>query len=244
MAQYDSNLPAPAPPSTTLTGGNSISSLSGMQPDSALSETTPTEFDFWVPEYTEEFCACNVSQAQRKIAHIQDKVEAEAKGHTHTLLISGLTKAQIQQLLQKRHGGVRVTFTEEQVLLEIMPAKAYEELIVFVQHHIVKAMDAANCPMSRTTWMGTGATALKGRHCAKEPAWGMRPIVGAGGTSATTKPPRSRTTLAIPRCRSWVFQKSYIAAERCTLVVEKLGWCYEIYSPVQNSRHRQLFGRR
>ena len=75
----------------------------------------------------------------------------------------------------KKHGGSRATFTDEHVLFQIMPGKAHEQVIVFLQQNFVRAMEAANCPMTKTT-VGIGATISKGQFYGKEPDWGIRPI--------------------------------------------------------------------
>ncbi|CAG8909304.1 unnamed protein product [Penicillium egyptiacum] len=188
-------LVTPGPPRFTSTTSpdqtvdRSMSSIviPDMQPQSSFSKTTPSESDFCVPDNTEEFWADNLRQARKKIAHIQATVDANVKISTHNLLVSGLEQKEIQQLLQKKHSGSRATFTDEQVLFQIIPGNAHEQLIVFLQQNFVRAMEAASCPMTRSTWVGIGATSSKGRFCGKEPDWGVRPI--AGGTSGATNLP-------------------------------------------------------
>ncbi|CRL29940.1 unnamed protein product [Penicillium camemberti] len=55
----------------------------------------------------------------------------------------------------------------------------HAQLIVFLQQNFVRAMEAANYPMTRSTWVGIGATSSKGRFCGKEPDWGVRPTIGS-----------------------------------------------------------------
>ncbi|KAJ5227802.1 hypothetical protein N7489_008510 [Penicillium chrysogenum] len=154
---------------------------------STVTPGTPTESDFCVPDNTEEFWAKDLHQAQEKIAQIQATVDANVRISTHNLLISDLHQEDIQQLLEKKHSGSRATFTDDQVLFEIMPGNAHEQLIVFLHPNFVKAMEAANCPMTRSTWVAIGATSSKGQFCGKEPDWGVRPI--APGASGATNPP-------------------------------------------------------
>ncbi|KAJ6179096.1 hypothetical protein N7519_009557 [Penicillium mononematosum] len=170
----------PGPPRFTFTTSpdqivdRSMSStvIPDMQPQSSFSKITPSESDFCVPDNTEEFWADNLRQARKKIAQIQATVDGNVGISTHNLLVSGLEKKEIQQLLQKKHSGSRATFTDEQVLFQTMPGNAHEQLIVFLQQNFARAMEAANCQMTRSTWVGIGATSSKGRFCGKEPDWG------------------------------------------------------------------------
>lgn len=113
--------------------------ITGIQPQSSFSKTTPSdsepsdsesthsessESDFYVPDNTEEFWAHDLHQAQKKITYVQATVDTNARISTYNLLVSGLEQNEIQQLLQKKHSGSRATFTDEQVLFQIMPGNA------------------------------------------------------------------------------------------------------------------------
>lgn len=174
-------------PDQTVDYSISATVLTDMQADSPFLKGTPSESDFYVPDTAEQFCARNLPQARKKIARIQHMVDGNINIHTHNLLITGLRQKEIQQLLKKKHSGSRATFTDEQVLFQVMPGTAHEQLIVFLQQNFTRAMEAANCPMTKTTWVGIGATISKGRYCGKEPDWGMRPI--ADSTSRATNLP-------------------------------------------------------
>ncbi|KAJ5693635.1 hypothetical protein N7536_004047 [Penicillium majusculum] len=162
-----------------------------------------TESDFHIPDDAERLALQTRRRTTKKVEQIQREIDRLTltrriegivrkidtnRETTQYLLITNLSDALRDYLLNKRIGGVRLTFDDHNILLRIMPSMHHGFFVGDFCALFAEAMSVAGLPRMNDRWRGTGAAQRKRLHCVKEPDFSIVSKPHSLSTTVSTWP--------------------------------------------------------
>lgn len=170
--------------------------------DSHINLPSP-ESDFHIPDDAEHLALPTRRRTVKKVERIEREINRLTltrkieeiirnidtnRETTQYFLITNLSDALRAYLLNKKTGGVRLTFDNHNILLIIMPSMQHECFIGDFCASFADSMSVAGLPRTGDHWRGAGAAQRKGLHCGKEPDFSIVPTPHSLSTIVSTWP--------------------------------------------------------